>query len=205
MTSKIDNMTSKIDRLFGSKTRIVLLSKLMMNPDRSFYIRELSKNLKIPYGMLYKEEKNLVSLGIVNEEKRGKVTLVSVNRSLPYFTELKELLTKTVGLGDLIREVLLGLKGILYALVYGSFASGEETESSDVDLLIVGSVKEEDVLKAISQIERKLGREVNYILWSEKEFAKRVKSEHHLLTDIVSKPIIMLIGEEDEFRRTVKK
>ena len=205
MTSKIDNMISRIDRLFGSRTRVILLSKLMMNLDRSFYLRELSKDLNIPYSMLYKEEKNLVSLGILVEEKKGKVTLVSVNKKLPYFTELKGLLTKTVGLGDLIRTALPGLKGIRYALIYGSFASGEETESSDVDLLIIGDVDEEEVLKATREIENKIGREINYILWSEKEFEKRIKSKHHLLLDIVSKPVIMIIGDEDEFRRAVKK
>jgi len=68
-----------------------------MNPDKSFYIRELSRELGIPYGMLYKEEKNLTSLGLVNEEKRGKITLVSINKNLPYFDELKSLIMKTVG------------------------------------------------------------------------------------------------------------
>lgn len=182
-----------------------MLSKLMMNPDKSFYIRELSKELKIPYSMLYKEEKNLLALGVLNEERRGKVTLVSVNKKLPYFTDLKGLITKTVGLGYLMRGALSGLKRVWYALIYGSFASGEESGSSDIDVLIIGSVDEEEVLKVISQIEEKAGREINYILWSESEFTKRVKSKHHLLIDIVSRPIVMLVGEEDEFRRTVKK
>jgi len=198
-------MTSKIDKLFGSKTRVSLLSKLMMNPGKSFYIRELSSDLKIPYSMLYKEEKNLASLGIVIEEKKGKVTLVSVNKKLPYFAELKNLLVKTVGLSDLLRSVLLEMRGIRYALVYGSFASGEESESSDVDLLIIGDVNEEEVLKLISRAEKELGREINYILWSEKEFTKRIEGKHHLLVNLVGKPIIMLIGEEDEFGRAVKK
>jgi len=198
-------MTSKIDRLFGSKTRVALLSKLVMNPDKSFYIRELSKDLGVPYGMLYKEEKNLVSLGILREERRGKIVLVSANKALPYFAELKGLMTKTVGLADLVRDELSGLKGIRHALIYGSFASGEETESSDIDLLIVGSVNEEEILKAISRAEEKSGREINYILWSEREFRKRAKGGHHLLADIASKPVIMLVGEENEFRGAVEK
>jgi len=178
---------------------------MMMNPDRSFFIRELSRELKIPYGMLYKEEKNLVSLGILTEEKKGKVTLVSVNKTLPYFAEIRRLITKTTGLADLMKSTLSRLRGIRYALIYGSFASGEESESSDIDLLVIGDVDEEKVLNAISETEKEVGREINYILWSEKEFTKRVESKHHLLTDIVSKPLIMLIGEEDEFRRTAKK
>jgi len=198
-------MTSKMDRLFGSKTRVSLLAKLLMNPDESFYIRELSRKLKIPYGMLYKEEKNLASLGIVNEEKKGKVTLVSINKNMPYFTELKNLMIKTVGLGDLLKTALSELKGMRYALIYGSFASGEESASSDIDLLIVGNSSEEKILNVVGQVEKEVGREINYILWSEEEFMKRIKSKHHLLREIASKPVIMLVGEEDEFRRTVKK
>jgi len=198
-------MTSRIDRLFGSTTRVALLSKMMMNPDRSFFIRELSRELRIPYGMLYKEEKNLVSLNILTEEKKGKVTLVTVNKKLPYFAEIRRLMTKTTGLADLMKSALSRLRGIRYALIYGSFASGEESESSDIDLLVIGDVEEEKVLNAISETEKEVEREINYILWSEKEFMKRVKSKHHLLTDIVSKPLIMLVGEEDEFRRTAEK
>jgi len=198
-------MTPKMDKLFGSKTRVSLLAKLMMNPDKRFYLRELSRELRIPYSMVYKEEKNLVSLGIVKEEKRGRVTLVSVNKNLPYFAELKNLMIKTVGLGDLLRSALSELKGIRYALIYGSFASGDESESSDVDVLIVGDATEERILSVVSQIEKDVGREINYILWSEEEFMKRVKSGHHLLRDIASKRVIMVVGEEDEFRRTVKE
>jgi len=198
-------MTSKIDRFFGSRTRVILLSKILMNPDKSFHIRELTRELKIPYGMLYKEEKNLVSLGILKEDKKGKVTLVSANKELPYFVELKNLIIKTVGLSDLIKSAISKLERVKYALIYGSFASGEESERSDIDLLIIGNLNEEEVLNTISQTEKEVGREINYILWNEEELTKRVKSGHHLLTEIASKPLIMIIGEEDEFRSIVKK
>jgi len=191
--------------LFGSKTRVTLLSRLMTSPDGRFYIRELSKGLNIPYGMLYREVKNLVSLGILTEEKRGKVTLISANRNLPYFAELRGLMIKTAGLGDLMRDALSELRGIRYALIFGSFASGEETESSDVDLLVVGDLGEEEVLRTVNKVEKDVGREVNYILWSEKEFSHRAGSKHHLLTDIVEKPFIMLVGDKHEFRRAIKK
>jgi len=198
-------MTSRMDRLFGSKTRVAVLCKLFMNSDRSFYLRELSRELAIPYGMLYKEEKNLVSLGIVTEEKKGKITLISLNKKLPYLAELKNLITKTAGLGDLLTNLFSGFKQVRYALIYGSFASGEESSSSDIDLLIIGNISEENVLRAISQVEKDIGREINYILWKEEEFKRKIKDKHHLLTEIATKPVTMFVGEEDEFRRTVKK
>jgi predicted nucleotidyltransferase len=198
-------MTYQIDRLFGSKTRVALLSRLLMNADKSFYIRQLAKETNVPYSMLYKEEKNLASLGVVNEEKKGKVTLVSVNKKLPYFAELKGLVMKTAGLASLLGNALSKLTDVRYALIYGSFASGQETESSDVDVLIVGNVGEERILNAVSAIEEKTGREINYIVWSEGDFRKRVRSKHHILTETARKPVIMLVGEENEFRRAAKK
>lgn len=197
-------MTSKLDRLFGSRTRVSLLSKVMMNPEKRFYIRELSVALSIPYSMLYREVKNLVSLGILIEEKRGKITLISANKALPYFAELRSMMAKTAGLGDLLGGALSKLEGIRYALIYGSLACGEEVESSDVDLLVVGDPSEDEVLKAVNLVEKDIGREINYILWNEKEFSKRAKGRHHLLVDIARKPVIMLVGDEDEFRRAAK-
>lgn len=205
MTSKIDNVTSRIDRLFGSRTRVALLSKLLMNVDRSFHIRELSRNLGISYSVVYKEVRNLSLLGILNEEKRGKITLVSANRRLPFFRELKGLVMKTAGLVDLLRTALGEVGGITFALVYGSFASGEESESSDVDVLLVGDVSEEKVLRAVRQVEEKTGREINYIVWRENTFRKNVKAKHHLLEEIANGPVMMIAGEENEFRRAVER
>jgi uncharacterized protein len=198
-------MTSKIDRLFGSKTRVTLLTKLLSNPHTSYYTRELSRTLHIPYSMLYKEEKNLLAIGIIKEEKKGKITLITANTQLPYFNELKMLLNKTVGLGDLLKQSLTKLEGIRYALVYGSVARGEDTASSDIDILIVGETQEEKILSATSEMEKQVGREINYILWSMTEFMQRVKSRHSLILDIAAKPVIMLVGSEDEFRGTVKE
>jgi predicted nucleotidyltransferase len=198
-------MTSKIDRLFGSKTRVTLLTKLLTNPQSTFYTRELSRDLHIPYSMLYKEEKNLLTLSIIKEEKKGKITLISANTQLPYFNELKMLLNKTAGLGDLLKQSFSKLQSIRYALVYGSVARGEDTASSDIDILIVGKTPEEEILSITSELEKQVGREINYILWDTAEFMQRVKSKHPLILDIAAKPMIMLVGSEDEFRGTVKE
>ena len=49
-----------------------------------------------------------------------------------------------------------------------------------------------------------LKREINYILWTENAFNKKVKERHHLILDMIEKPLIMLVGDEDEFRRAAK-
>lgn len=47
------------------------------------------------------------------------------------------IIVKTTGLYKILKEVLKKVKGIKYALIFGSFAKGNYTEKSDVDVLII--------------------------------------------------------------------
>ena len=197
-------MISQVDKLFGSRTRVLILSKLVMNPNRSLYIRQLSKELGLTFSVVYKEIEKLKSLGLVTEERRGRIRLFTINKNSVIYDELRRLLLKTTALGQQLRSSLPELEKAKYVLIYGSVASGEELETSDVDLLIIGDIAEENLIAGIRKVEKEIGREINYILWSEREFEKRVKTKHHLLTEIADNPIIGLVGDVDEFRRTVK-
>ena len=197
-------MISQVDKLFGSRTRVLILSKLVMNPNHSLYIRQLSKELGLTFSVVYKEIEKLKSLGLVTEERRGRIRLFTINRNSVIYDELRRLLLKTTALGQQLKSSLPELEKAKYVLIYGSVARGEELETSDVDLLIIGNIAEENLIAGIRKVEKEIGREINYILWSEREFEKRVKTKHHLLTEIADNPIIGLVGDVDEFRRTVK-
>lgn len=190
--------------MFGSETRVKILKLLLLAPDTSFYIKEISTRVGLAFSMVYKELANLKNLGLVIEERKGKLRLFKINKQSLLYEDLKMIFIKTVGLGDIVTEHLKKLDKIRYAIIYGSFARGQQLKTSDVDLLIIGDLDEEELIKAISEMEKSLGREINYILWSEKEFERRAKTKHHLLTEIADNPIIGLVGDVDEFRRTVK-
>jgi len=195
---------SQIDKLFGSRTRVLILSKLIMNANRSLYIRQLSRELGLTFSVVYKELENLKDLGLVTEERKGRLRLFTINKDSVIYDELRRLLLKTAALGQHLRSSLPELKKAKYALIYGSVARGEELETSDVDLLVVGDIAEENLIAGVRKVEEEIGREINYILWSEREFERRAKTKHHLLKEIADNPIIGLVGDVDEFRRTIK-
>lgn len=201
---KIDTVISQIDKLFGSRTRVLILSKLVMKANRSLYIRQLSKELGLTFSVVYKEIENLKDLGLVTEERKGKLRLFTINKDSVIYDELRNLLLKTTALGQQLKSSLPELKKAKYALIYGSIARGEELQTSDVDLLVIGDIGEENLIAGIRKVEEEIGREINYILWSEREFERRAKTKHHLLTEIADNPIIGLVGDVNEFRRTVK-
>ena len=93
---------------------------------------------------------------------------------------------------------------IKYALIYGSFAKGTESQSSDIDLLVIGDVNENTLLRSISKTERTIGREINYLLWKENEFMERVEKKIPLMKEISKTRIIMIVGDEDEFKRLIE-
>lgn len=194
-----------MNKLFGSETRVKLLTRLLMNPDHAYYIRELSKELDIPYGMVHREIENLSGLNIISKENKGKITLIRVNSGLSYIEDLRRVFMKTTGVFNIIAGSLSELDAVKYLLVFGSYAGKDFTERSDVDLLVVGGVLEEKLLEAVKKIEASAQREVNYIIWTEEELEYKIKSKHHLLQDIISKPLVMLAGSENEFRRAVEE
>jgi predicted nucleotidyltransferase len=190
--------------LFGSKTRTKLITRLMMKPDKQYYIRELSRETQTPYSMVYKEIENLKQLGLIKSEKKGKITLLWVNKELPYYKDLRSLIMKTTGISYTIQEQLRKLSKIDYLLIFGSTASGVDTPESDIDLMIIGDIPELELIEAVNETEKNVERELNYILWTRDEFEKKIKEKNHLLIDVAENPIIMLRGSEDEFRGPIK-
>jgi predicted nucleotidyltransferase len=176
----------------------------MMEPDREYYIRELSRETKTHYSMIYKEIENLEQLGVIKTEKKGRITLLRVNKELPYYHDLRSLIMKTTGISHTILNQLETQQNIEYLLIFGSAASGEDAPQSDIDLMIIGEPTEETLLESVNAIEKSTGKEINYILWTREEFEKKIKENNHIILDIADKPLIMLKGEVDAFRRTIK-
>lgn len=193
-----------LEKLFTSKARVKILQTVLLNKGREFHTRELARRTGVSAPYVMKELQNLSSLGILVERKEGNMIFYSVNPSSTVVEDLKRILLKTEGLGDELRRVLQD-KQVKYALIYGSFAKGTEVTSSDIDLLVIGNASEDDMLRAAMKAQGRTGREINFILWTEKEFEDKVMQRMALLREIARAPVIMIIGDADEFKRAIKK
>ncbi len=124
------------------------------------------------------------------------------NPENPIFPELRGLLAKTSGLIGVLKTALESLASqITMAFVYGSIASGEEHSTSDVDLLVVGSAGLKDLAGHLRDAAMLLGREVSPTVFSEAEFASKIKVRNHLLRSVLDKPRLFVVGTEDDIRR----
>lgn len=193
-----------LERLFTSSTRVKILTEILLNSDKEYHIRELSRLISISPTYVQKELKNLQELGLLVSRKKGNMVLYALDKNSTIADELKRIFLKTEGVGiELFRN--LDKKKIQYALIYGSFAKGTETTRSDIDLLVIGDIDEDSILRSVSKVEKGIGRQINYIFWTPKEFAQKAKQKIPLLIDILKTDVVMIIGEQREFKRFIKK
>jgi len=199
----------KIDRLgttlFG-KTRRAILTLLYSHVDESFYLRQLARSAGVGMGAVQRELKALVDAGIISRNAQGHQVYYQANLQSPVFKELKSLVIKTVGVGDVLRTALAPLADrIDAAFIYGSIARGEERKSSDIDVLIVGNVTFAEVTAALNSAQKTIGREINPTVYPLTEFLSKVRTGHHFLNTVLSGEKLFLIGDKDELERMVKK
>jgi len=185
-----------INRLFSSKLRIKLLDVFLSLPDARFYIRELERKIKEEAKNVSRELKNLEALGLLISEKQGNLKYYSVNENFFLYPELKAIIFKTTGVQGLLKEALERLKGIETAFIYGTYATGKESESSDVDIMIIGKPDLTKLNEIISNLEEKLNREINYMSFDQEEFKERRKAGDAFINDVLSGEKIMLKGTE---------
>ena len=118
------------------------------------------------------------------------------NPESPLFTELSSIMRKTIALEDPLRAAVESLPGTVHlALIYGSVAKGQDSSSSDVDiLLVVDDLTLEQVFAALSPVESLLARKVNPTMYTREEFRRRRYRGNAFLKRVLNGPLITLTG-----------
>jgi len=187
--------------LFG-KTRRAVLSLLYGHPDESFYLRQIVRRTGMGLGPVQRELKQLADVGLIRRTAQGRQVYFQANPDSPIFKELKSLITKTAGIAETLQSALGPISDrISIALVYGSFARGEENHRSDIDLLVIGSASFAEVVKLLRSAQETLGREINPTVYPVEEFRSKVAEGHYFIQNVLNGPKIFVIGDEDELER----
>jgi uncharacterized protein len=184
--------------LFG-RTRSAVLALLYGRADQSFYIRQIAREAGASVGAVQRELGSLSKAGLISRNSVGNLVFYQANRDAPVFSEMRSLVNKTVGVFNVLGTALEPLsKLIAVAFVYGSVAREEETAQSDIDLMIVGPAKLDDVLAQLSDVEKKIGRLINPTVYSVAEFKSKVENGNHFLHAVLKGKKMFLLGDEDE-------
>lgn len=205
---EMDTLNENIDlssALFG-KARRAVLALLYTHPDEAYYLRQIARATGVGLGAVQRELKQLSEAAIILRTSRGRHIYYQANSNSPIFPELRSLMVKTAGVGDVLRAALAPLSSrINITLLYGSIARGEDRRGSDVDLLVVGNVTFAEIVSALGPTQEMLGREVNPTVYPPSEFQSKLLAGHHFLKTVMREPRILLIGDEHDLARLAKK
>ncbi len=77
-----------IEQLFGSKTRVKLLQLFFQNPNRSFYVREITRKIDEQINSVRRELANLLSIGIITSDANNNRLYYEVNQKFEHYKPL---------------------------------------------------------------------------------------------------------------------
>ena len=106
-----------LDQLFGSRLRAKVLGWFFTHVDERFFVRQLESILAEDPTNLSRELARLETLQVLSSESKGRQKYFKVDKTSPFYEEMKELILKTAGIPGMIQNALRGTGGIKYAFI----------------------------------------------------------------------------------------
>lgn len=187
-----------IEQLFGSKTRVKLLKLFYSNPNRSFYVREITRKIDEQINSVRRELANLLSIGIIKSDETDNKLYYEVDQKYEFYEPLSTIFSgsKVVAApkseeDDESLEVK-SLGNVEVALLTGQFT---RDETSGVDLLIVGDINHTKMQKYISALEEREGKEIRFVSMDLKEFEYRRQVKDRFINTVLNSKNQVLIDK----------
>lgn len=169
-----------IEQLFGSKTRVKLLQLFYSNPNRPFYVREITRKIDEQINSVRRELSNLLSIGIITSDNTNNKLYYEVNQKFEYFDPLQQIFgsgvkkrAKKVAATDeetATEQDLRAVGHIDLAVYTGQFT---RDETSGVDLFIVGEINPNALQKYVDGLEVRENKSIRYTAMSLADFKYR--------------------------------
>jgi len=193
-----------------------LISVFMPELAGEFSIRELAKRAGISYDAAYRHTGFLTEKGVLKEKTIGKATACSLNLNSiitrKYLENIsvsktQEFLEKDAVFGKMLGELVENLRKsasdeLLCTVLFGSYARGEQKESSDIDILIIASTFEvrERLERECGGIEYRHGVDIAPLITTASEFKKMLKSKQRMVAHEVQLDGMVLYGFEKYYQ-----
>ncbi len=189
-----------LEKLFGSKTRVLLLRLFLNNSDKHYYVRELARNLELHLNAVRRELDNLEEIGILTStdqadeesEESGNKKYYRLNKSFSFVNDLQSLFIKAHMLVEnTLADKVAKLGEIDLFILTGIFVGQEE---APCDILIVGSIPKVKVQKLVSKFEKEMSRPLNYAVMTPADFNYRRSVADKFLLDVLDGKNMILLN-----------
>ncbi len=163
-----------------------ILEYFILNPSKEIHLKELARRIKVSpasikfYCDLFERE------GILIVKRKGNLKIFKLNDSDFAVKEIKKayyaLLLKERGVEKVCKNCTLA--------IYGSFASGEFDEKSDLDIIVIGDEKDINY-KLLHEIESKIGRNIQLTVIPFYKWEKLKKENDSFAKSVIKENILI--------------
>jgi DNA-binding transcriptional ArsR family regulator len=182
-----------------SKTRVKLMELFFTNPDELYYIREITRLIKEEINAVRRELDKMLGYGLLKSEQRGNRMYYNLNTRYQFYSELRQMIAKTTGLGAKITKNRRKLGTVEFVMFSGEFVEGKSPKQGEVDVLVIGDIVLPELQDLIKTHQEKIGREINYTVFSLEEFVFRKTRRDPFVMNILNGSRVMVIGSDTEF------
>jgi predicted nucleotidyltransferase len=179
-----------------NQTTLKMLGLYRSNYDASFHVRAVARETNIDVKAIQLQLKMLEKINVVSSTQKGRNKEYSLNLDnylTKYYMILAETfasityLSKNFEIKKLFSEI--GDKIGDSVMLFGSFAKGEMTQKSDIDLLVIGDKKSN--LDAVRETGRLIGREIGVKSTTEEKFLEGLMNGDPLIREVVASHVIL--------------
>lgn len=173
-----------LKRLFTSNTRIKLLTVFLMNPDKEFFIRQLTRKLNEQINSVRRELDNLKKMGFLKSRAKLRKKYYYVNDSFIFLEELKSIIVKAFSSNETLSKDIEQMGEVKLLALSGLFI---DKPTTTVDMLIVGEVDRERLRNYINS-DLRTKRPVKFTVMSEEDYRYRLNCKDKFITDLSTNP-----------------
>ncbi|MBI5414488.1 hypothetical protein HZA38_03150 [Candidatus Peregrinibacteria bacterium] len=169
--------------LFSSTTRIKLLRIFLLNPQKEYFIRELTRLLDEQINSVRRELNNLKKIGFLKCKNKDRKKYYYIDTSFLIFPELTLIFQKDNASGQEVVKQVLKMGKVELLLLSGIFVG---VQGSPVDLFVVGDIDKEKLTEYTAE-EFSHEHPVRFTVLSRDDFLYRIechdKFVHNLIND----------------------
>ncbi len=187
------------EKLFGPKTRAKLLRLFFENPEKSFYVREMTRVIDEQINSVRRELLNLESIGVIKNETFDNKVYYSANSKHPFTRPLVDIFSKKIDTSrdkdikeTTWEEYCRPVKHYLKGLIVTNRLPGQE----GIDLLIIGNDRTKKLTHWAEIVEKKQGKPINYVIMSPDDFSYRRSVHDRFIKEVLEMEISEIIDPE---------
>ncbi len=185
-------------RLLGSDSVRKVFALFVREPDRTIHQREVARRAEIGLRSAQIALERLEQLGFLTSWRDGNRRYYRAVRS-ERFEDVRALLSRELGISEVVGRHLRALaEPVEWAFIFGSVASGRDSVTSDIDLVVVSEASDDELVAPIAEAQRELRREIEVVRYAPQEFRAKRSAGNHFIRTILDQPRIDVIGGPDD-------